>query len=229
MQLPVQKNQAWHFEPVSGQFLQHLHRRRRALCGFRLLHHRVLELLEQNLAELSGRVEVELRPRFLENLFLQFCQLHRHGVGHLAKESAVDLDPSRFHARQHRDQRHLDGLVNPAQSVVAAKLRIDNPFQRQHGVWFLSEVLQIRAHRTRADLVIDGEQRRGLRNVLPRQNVLLEPVADHISEGMGGESGIDHVGHDHGVDDVRRERPATGRQPPDQQLQIVRHQRFARG
>ena len=70
--------------------------------------------------------------------------------------------------------------------------------------------------------MIEREERRGLRDVLARRDVALQPVARDVAEGVARQAGIVHVRHDHRVGEARRQRPAVRGEAAQLQLDVVR-------
>jgi hypothetical protein len=69
-----------------------------------------------------------------------------------------------LHAREHRDQRHLDHPVDFDERRIAVQLRLED-FLSERDVGFCRGIA-VGADGGGADLVIDREERRGLRDLL---------------------------------------------------------------
>ena len=94
-----------------GEVFQHLGRCR-PLAGLGLFAARKPHLFEQDLAHLRGGLHVEGMAREVKQFRLKPCHFLGKGVGHPAKDIAVDLDARHLHPRQNRHQRALHRLVN---------------------------------------------------------------------------------------------------------------------
>ncbi len=82
-----------------------------------------VELLEQDVAELLGRADVELVADGLVDLRLDVADLLRQGRGKLPQRPLVDGDAVELHPGQHRQQRHLD-LAEEAGHPHALQVRL---------------------------------------------------------------------------------------------------------
>ena len=97
-----------------------------ARAGLRPLDDRQLQLLEQQLAELNPRVDVELAAGDLKDLPLQPHDPLVELAGQLAQPRHIDADAVELHLGQHVDQRHLqvgEQLVQAAALSAAARAR----------------------------------------------------------------------------------------------------------
>ncbi len=95
-------------KPLLGELRQHLDPGGRGLRLGRLLQDRVLELLEKDLAELNGGVDVELLSRLLPDRLLEGAEVLLHALRHLVQEGHVDRDAEELHARENGGQGPLD-------------------------------------------------------------------------------------------------------------------------
>ena len=66
------------------------------------------QVIEENLTDLPGRVDVETFSRQLDDLPLQLVHGCRQLDGGLLKCGGVERDAGRFHLGEDIDQRHLD-------------------------------------------------------------------------------------------------------------------------
>ena len=97
------------------QFLEHLHGRRDRARLAGALQRRQFQLLEQDLAELLGRVDVELDAGQIEDLPAQRGQL-AFEMGRLrGQHGFVDPDAGLLDADQHANQRPLERLPHACQ------------------------------------------------------------------------------------------------------------------
>ena len=102
---------------VVGQFLEHV-LGGRGLALRRLAQHRQALALEQNLLNLLRRGDVERRPGLAVGLLLDVIDLLRQLAGLRAQHVGIDQHAGALDAREHRQQRPLDGLVDIAQGGV---------------------------------------------------------------------------------------------------------------
>ena len=80
-------------------------------AGLRLLLRRQLQLVEQDLAELLGRVDVEVLAGVLDDRGSEPVALGGHLVVETSQLDDVDADADVLHAGQHLDEGHLDVVV----------------------------------------------------------------------------------------------------------------------
>ena len=85
------------------------------------------QLLEEHLAELLGRVDVELVPRLPPDVLLQRFYAAAHALAVGGQGPAVHQEARALHLRQHGAERQLDGVVE-LQRVRLAELPL------QHGI-----------------------------------------------------------------------------------------------
>ena len=85
------------------------------------------QLLEEHLAELLGRVDVELVPRLPPDVLLQFFYAAAQALAERGQGPAVHQEALVLHLRQHGAERQLDGLVE-LQRLRLAELPL------QHGI-----------------------------------------------------------------------------------------------
>ncbi len=105
---------------VGREFLQHLLVGRR-LPGRGLLHDRQAHLLEQDLAQLLGRAQVERLPGQLVRLLLQRDDALAQLAALAREQRGVDQDAVALHAEQHLAHGHLELRVD----VVELRVRRD--------------------------------------------------------------------------------------------------------
>src|SRR5688500_18487289 len=102
-----------------GELLQYT--RVRGWAGRGALENGELELVEENLAKLKVRVDVELHSRDLVNLALNRLPLSLEACLQRPEPLEVDRHSLRFHPREYFDQRHLD-LVEETHEPVGFQL-----------------------------------------------------------------------------------------------------------
>ena len=100
---------------LAGQPLQHIHRGRNGLALAILDRLGQVQLVEQHVAQLLGRIDVELEARLVVDLARLGLDLALQPLRHFRQHIAIELDAGLFHARQHRHQRQIDLVVNLAQ------------------------------------------------------------------------------------------------------------------
>ena len=206
------ENQLRHREAVRRQLFEHVDARRVAL-RLRLLDDRVVQLLEEDVAELLRRVDVELRAGLFVDALLEVGELRAHRRRHLAQQIGVDADAALLHPREHGEERHLDASVDVDERGVAAQLGLEHFVQRDRDVGFIAEVVLKRREPRGADFVIELEERRRFLNFLAHEDVALEAITGDVAEGVAGEAGVDDVGHQHHVGPALRHGIAARAQP----------------
>ncbi len=138
---------------ILGQLLQHLFVGRRRAAGG-LLDHRQLELREEDLADLLGRVQVERLAGQSVGLLLERQQALAQ-LGALPGQAlGIDQHAVALHLLQHDGGRHLDLPVDVAQLVVLGHLGIQRAMQAQRDVGILGGVFggAVERHFIEADL-----------------------------------------------------------------------------
>jgi hypothetical protein len=109
-------------EALAARSLQRLDVGRVALRLACALEHRVAELLEEDLAELARRAEVELLAGDLPALLLELLQIALELARHLLQERHVEEDARLLHRHQHADERCLDLAVDALQRAAVELL-----------------------------------------------------------------------------------------------------------
>ena len=83
----------------------------RAPAGLGLFAGRQHQLLEQHLAELLWRIDVELVPRQLPYLILKLGDARIQALAEIVQRLAVNEEARALHARQNRAERQLGGII----------------------------------------------------------------------------------------------------------------------
>ena len=138
-----------------GEFFEHVFRGRR-LSGRRLAQHRQLHLLEQDVAELLGGIQVERRAGFLvrvrEHFHEPFGKFRTLRAQHLPVEQhAVFL-----HAQQHRHERLLAFFVESPERGHGGNPRPQYPVQAQRDVRVLGGIFRRLVDRYLAEWDLPG-------------------------------------------------------------------------
>ena len=180
---------------LGGQFLEHVFCGRRLALG-RLAQHRDLELLEQDLLQLFGRVEVELAAGGLVRQGRQVQQLARQLAALRAQQPRVDQHAAVFHGLQHGHQRLLEFFVQRAQRRFGLKARPQRLVQAQRHVGIFGRVLRggVDGHLVKGDLL--GALARD-RLVLDRFDAQVA-LRDRVHVVTRGHA-VQHIGLEHGV------------------------------
>ena len=97
-------------------------------------------MVKQHLAQLAGRVHVEVHAREVFDFLLQHLQLLAQLGGVGAQAVGVEVDAFEFHVGQHLDQRHLHG-VKELLGVALADLRREGFAQLEGDVSVLGGVV----------------------------------------------------------------------------------------
>ena len=143
--------------------------------GLRLLDRREPEVFEQDLAQLRGRVDVELLAGHRVDLGLEPAALVAQFLAEVVEELDVDANAGFLHARQHRNERAFDALVEIDQFAGLQRLGEDvgQPFQHRDaapgflGARFAVEVERARFLIGRGQLEREMAQRKVFEEVLP--------------------------------------------------------------
>ena len=124
--LSVFEHQTWHREALLRELGQNVEAGRRGLRLRGLLSGGVAQFLKEDLAELDGRIQIELLSGLLPDLLLQGAQVLLHARRHLSQEGHVDCDASDLHAGQHRGQRPLDLAIDLLQGRTLRELGLQS-------------------------------------------------------------------------------------------------------
>ena len=133
-------------------------------AGLALAAARQVELVEQNLAQLLGRADVEVVADILVDRGLDLGDAAGEIGREVGERGAVDLDPGLLHRRDRRHQRPLDVLVERGH-VVGDEPRLEVRVQPQRRVGALGGEV---ARRRRLDLGEGNEVLAGADQVLER-------------------------------------------------------------
>ena len=162
--------------------------------------------LEEDLAELLRRADVELLAGEGLDLVLQ----RRHALREVPRQprerGAVDLDAMRLHRREHGDERALHGLVDPG-DAGERQARLQRHPQPQDDLRLLAEDAGGLLGREL------GEGAGGLaaaEDRLHRGRDVAEVVLREVVDRIGVLRGVERVGDEHGVVDRREGDAVTG-------------------
>src|SRR5271155_2108496 len=100
-----------------GKLLQRIGVGREATLGFLETLCRQLELVEEDLAQLDRRIEIERMARELEAFALQTLRLGAELQGNSGECIPVNTDTRRFHLGQHARDRKLDLAEEPLKAA----------------------------------------------------------------------------------------------------------------
>ena len=194
------------------QLLEHVLRRRRRLRGAGALERRQLQLHEQHVAELLGRVDVEALAGDPVDALGALVELGFEARGLAGEDAGVDADAGPLERDEHGDQRPLERLVDRRERGGLHLLRDDRRDLRgQVGALAGPRQQRRRRHRAGRDrlgaLADDRLERAGaIRQQLERDRVQLRLGAVGV-EQVAGELGVDvDAGQRHAVlgEDDRR-------------------------
>ena len=156
-------------------------------------------LVEQDLAQLLGRADVERPAGELVELLLEL----EHALLELGRELAqlrrVDLDAGLLHAEQHRDQRPLDGLVD-ADHVLAGEPGLELRPQLHGDVGVLGGVVARLVDRHLVEAHLLGA---AAGHVGELDGLLVEIELGELVHAVIVLAGVEHEGQQHGVVDRR--------------------------
>ncbi len=101
---------------LGREIFQNVHRRRDHLALAVLHRLGQVQFVEENVAQLLGRIDVEFCPGLFVDLagFDRTLAVQTHGK--LTEDGGIDLDPGFLHPRQHRNERQIDLLIDVRQS-----------------------------------------------------------------------------------------------------------------
>ena len=91
-----------------------------------------LQLVEEDRFELLGRPDVELVAHRAVDLRLERCELRAELLAHRGERPAVDEHPGELHAREDRDEWHLDLGEEIAQRRLG-QLTLQRPAREDRG------------------------------------------------------------------------------------------------
>ncbi len=179
---------------------------RRGLPGGRLAQHRQLHLLEQDVAQLLRRIQIErsagLLVRIGQDLHQAFRQLGALHAQHLAVQQHAVM----FHAQQHRDQRLLDFFVQFRQRRYAAELRPQHLVQPQRDVGVFGRIFGRLVHRHLAE----GDLLRAFAgDVLVVNRLDAEILRGRRIHVVADGHAVPHVGFEHRVEAHAAQRDAV--------------------
>ncbi len=101
-----------------GQAFEHIDRGRNRLALAVLHRLGQIQLVEEHVAQLLRRIDVELSSAVLVDLVRFGVDLALQARRHFSQSCTIDLDSGLFHARQHRNQRQIDFVVELEQAGV---------------------------------------------------------------------------------------------------------------
>ena len=155
-------------------------------------------LLEQDLAKLLWRSDIELLAGKFDDLAVQHFHAGCEIVRHPGKDRRVDRDSRIFHRCQHRNQRTLQPLIDRAHTL-GGKTRPEHLPQPQGDVGILGRIIQCRVRADRSEWNLLGTL---AADILVFDRVMVEPVAGKIIHRMAADlAGIQHIGKAHRVVD----------------------------
>ncbi len=156
-----------------------------------------LLLVEQDLAELLGRADVELAAGDLVDLDLQLAQpLLEVGRQH-PERRRIDLDAGLLHRQQHRDQRPLDRLVQ-RHHVFGGDARLELRPELQGHVGVLGGILHGALDRHLVEAHLLGAR---ARHVGELDGLLAEVALGQFVHAVAVLAGVEHEGQQHRVVD----------------------------
>ncbi len=133
-ELPVFEHLA-HDLVLGRQFLQHVGRGGNRLALAVLHRRRQLQILEQNVAQLLRRADVERLARQRVDLAGEPRDLAFHQPREPLQLRRIDADAGPLHARQHAGQRQFDGGVQFAQAArIHRRRELLTDFERDIGM-----------------------------------------------------------------------------------------------
>ncbi len=175
-----------------------------------------LQLVEQHVAQLLGRADVERVADVAEDLRLELGDAAGEIARQFGERVAVDLDARILHRRHHRDERPLDRLVERGH-VLGDQPRLQLRVQAQGGVGALGGEV---ARRRGGDLGKADQALAGPQHLLYRRQLMLEGAAGQLLDRVLVLAAVEHIGHQHRAV-VRRERDAVAAQQMRHALHVV--------
>jgi hypothetical protein len=139
---------------ILGELLQHFFVGGRRAAR-RLLHDRQLQLLEEDLADLLRRAEIEFAAGQLVRLPFELDEPRRDLVALRVQQRVVDQHAGALHLAQHQRHRHLDLAIHALEARFACDLRIEHVMQLQRDVGVFGRVRGglVERHLVEADLL----------------------------------------------------------------------------
>ncbi len=147
------------------------------------------EPVEEHLAQLHGRVDVELALGENVDLGRERLELGLHLAAHAREELGVDLHAGPLHVGEHENERHLHRLVDRTQALGLEALA-HRRLEPQHQLGLGPGGAR-------------GGNGRGVRRsdaVGPGRAPLAEVLHRHVLEGVGPAPGVEQVGGDERVE-----------------------------
>ena len=202
-----------------GQVFQHLDRRGRRARRAGALQHRQFQLLEEHLAELLGRADVEGFAGLRVNLGGERAHLLFH-VGGLARERlGVDAHADAFECRQDRHERQLEVAVDRGH---AGRVELGREQLRQLP-------REIRAFAGVVEQAVGRERREGhglgalAAHVVGEPRAIAELLERQRFQVLARARGVEQVGRQHRVEIEPGQGDAVARQDDGGELQVVAH------
>ncbi len=154
-ELPVLEHHA-RYVVVYRQLFEHILRRRNHLALAVLERLGQAHLVEEHIAELLRRLDIEAMSRLREDLLADAVNFRAESDRHLVQHRGIDAHAGLLHAQQHRDQRQVDRLVDFAfverVHIVAQNRRQRLDDMRRLGKLTLSRFLQRMRAEPRRDI-----------------------------------------------------------------------------
>ncbi len=195
LQLPPVEDDAGQRVAGDGQLLQHLGPGGVG-AGFRLSALAAQRhLVEQDLAQLLGRAEVEGAAGELDGLLLELGHALGEDAGELVEAALVDGDAAHLHRRQHRWQRPLQRLVDRGQPLLEeAGLEVLPEAQRDGGMLARMVGGLLGRHLGEADA-----RRTLAAHGLPGGGVVVEETLGDLVQAMAVAGAVQDIGQQHRV------------------------------
>ena len=185
-------------------------------AGLALLAAGQPEFLEQYVAELLGRADVEVVADGAEDRLFEIGDAAREIARQFGEGHGVDLDPLALHRRDDRHQRPLDRLVEGGHPV-ANQLSLQEHMQAQHRIRPLGREVAclLRRHLGKGDQALAGADQ-----LLQGGQLVLEAAPDQSLDRVLELAAVEHVRHQHRAV-IGRERDAIARQQMRGGLEVV--------
>ena len=179
---------------LRGQRLQHLGTGGVG-AGLALLAALQPQLVEQDLAELLGRADVELATGQLVDVQLILAHAAREILRQIGQHLAVHLDAGALHLADDRHQRAFHRLVQ-RQHLRFAQARLQQPVQPPGDVGILGGVLGclVQRHLVEGDLILAAAG-----DLLEGDGLVVEMQLRQLIHAVAMQPAFQHVGDQHAV------------------------------
>ena len=164
-------------------------------AGLALFARAEAELVEQHLAQLLGRADIEGTARELVDLALELGQALAEIIGEAAKLVGIGLDPRHLHGGHHRHQRPVDGLIDRDQPFgEQPRLQAAVELQGHIGIFRRIVTGLLQRHPVEAGLALAGAG-----DLAQADGLMAEMDLGELVPLMAMGAAAEHIGDQHAV------------------------------